>query len=309
MLAQVFSQCTQFDSFLPQNLEIRAILHKEINNKSDSDYKCITPKILRRGAEAAGASLELSLGNIINLKLQGRVKYLFVPNLQCCSFHFYFQTLGKLGFFAFYWVKCILFPRNNWKLPGEPLQEDKVLTLWTLRGQEEVTACSHRSSLGSFWVFPFVPHTLEREAEARTNTLWASDGKEDFIFVTQPQGHTQMEAGGIASKFKKAVSHWWFLRWGQESEPSGNVHRTLSLPSSQPHAGRPWCHQDFCPLVPRHFLLLCLLLCCFLTEDSSSWSTKIRVLPVLGGRCHNRASVLPKLSEHHQDWHWWLYLN
>lgn len=101
MLAQVFSQCTQFDSFLPQNLEIRAILHKEINNKSDSDYKCITPKILRRGAEAAGASLELSLGNIINLKLQGRVKYLFVPNLQCCSFHLYFQTLGKLGFFCF----------------------------------------------------------------------------------------------------------------------------------------------------------------------------------------------------------------
>lgn len=115
---------------------------------------------------------------------------------------------GNWGVLLYCWVKCILYPRNNWELPrgGEHCRRTKP---WRMKSEGSGGGAT------TLWVRPSVPHTLGREAETVTNTLWASDGKEDFIFVTHLRDTYKC---GIASK------NSCFTPWqGQESEPPGNV--------------------------------------------------------------------------------------
>lgn len=151
-------------------------------------------------------------------------------------------------------------------------------------------------------------HTLESEAETITNTLGAADVKENFLFVIQPQGQMQtkgrQKGWGLQADFKSC-----FALIASVERPGVRHLQAVcdKVPCPYPilssTVGGPVTLQDFRALAPGHltFLLLCLLLLCFLTLDSSFWrKTKGKVA---SAEVEDIALglILPKRSEQFED--------
>lgn len=143
-------------------------------------------------------------------------------------------------------MKHIVFPRSNWAASclGNIAGGQSAGPL-NPEGSGGGDSLQTQEPLGTFWICPFMPHTLEREAETTTNTLRAPDGKEDFIFVTQPQGHVKSEAEGIARKQKKSC----FTLMVSVKRPGVRTFRQCPCPILSSTVGD--------PVMPSRFLPTC----------------------------------------------------